>query len=107
MRVGPAIRSWTTDYLFQAKVGVMLLSVFGMLALALASVGLYGIIAYPVHQEWYSASGRHSSLAAGQNVVRCQWERPAERGRSIHPVAGNRVYCVLCAGASRPAVSIH
>ncbi len=32
--------------LFQAQVGVGMLSVFGLLALGLASIGLYGILAY-------------------------------------------------------------
>jgi ABC-type antimicrobial peptide transport system permease subunit len=37
--------------LFQARMGVSLLSVFGLLALGLASVGLYGIMAYSVNQR--------------------------------------------------------
>jgi predicted permease len=37
--------------LFQAKVGVGMLTVFGLLALGLASIGLYGILAYSVNQR--------------------------------------------------------
>ena len=37
--------------LFQARMGVTMLSVFGLLALGLASVGLYGILAYSVTQR--------------------------------------------------------
>jgi predicted permease len=37
--------------LFQARVGVGMLTVFGLLALGLASIGLYGILAYSVNQR--------------------------------------------------------
>jgi predicted permease len=37
--------------LFNARIGVTLLSIFGLLALGLASIGLYGILAYTLNQR--------------------------------------------------------
>jgi ABC-type antimicrobial peptide transport system permease subunit len=56
--------------LFGARVGVALLTVFGLLALGLASVGLYGLLAYSVNQRRSEIAMRMALGAARSNVER-------------------------------------
>jgi putative ABC transport system permease protein len=56
--------------LFQPRIGVAMLTIFGVLGLALASIGLYGLIAYSVNHRRREIGLRMAMGAARGTVLR-------------------------------------
>jgi putative ABC transport system permease protein len=62
------ISQWIGEELWGARMGAALLAVFGLLALILASVGIYGVVAFSVSQR-ISEFGIRLALGARQSEV--------------------------------------
>jgi putative ABC transport system permease protein len=63
-------RKLVDQALFGARIGVTLLSLFGLMALGLASIGLYGITAYSVNLRRREIGVRMALGAGQENVLR-------------------------------------
>ncbi len=78
--------------LFSARMGVILLSVFGLLALALAAIGLYGILAY--------------AATCRQKEVGLRMALGASRGSVLRLIVGEGMALVLVGSAIGLAASL-
>ncbi|MGA7239284.1 MAG: ABC transporter permease [Bryobacteraceae bacterium] len=92
--------------LFSARMGVAMLSVFGLLALGLASIGLYGILAYAANQRRREIGLRMALGASRMSVLRLilvQGMSPVFAGIAVGlmaSVAAGRVLGQLLYGVS-------
>jgi macrolide transport system ATP-binding/permease protein len=80
--------------LWWSKIGVGLLGLFGLLALGLASVGLYGIMAYSVNQRRREI-GVRMALGAGQGNVSLMVLRQGMKVVAIGAVLGMSLSLLL------------
>jgi len=87
--LAPQLRPW--------RVGTALFSTFGIVAVVLAAVGLYGVLALRVAQE-KRAFGIRLALGASQSRV---WRTVMWRGTSL-PLLGT-IVGIVCAGLLAPA----
>jgi predicted permease len=78
--------------LFSARMGVMMLSVFGLLALGLASIGLYGILTYAANQR--------------QREIGLRMALGASRGSVLRLMLGQGMFLVLIGIAVGLAASV-
>jgi putative ABC transport system permease protein len=91
--VQPAWRAW--------QLGATMLSVFGLLALVIASLGLYGVTAYGVTQRTREIGVRLALGARGEDVVRLA-VRQAVRATAI----GGAIGLVAALGLGRAMASL-
>jgi putative ABC transport system permease protein len=69
------MNEWLADSIARARFATFLLSVFGFVALMLASLGIYGVMSYSVTQRTNEIGIRLALGASGSNVLRLVLKR--------------------------------